>query len=432
MLIALPILYTLVFLLIISKLSFFKNSGISFSILSVILIIKILSGFSLILIYKYYYGTNGSDIFNYFKDGQVIHSITNTSHLDFFKILTGIGNYSEELEPYLREETNYWYKTFNYNLLNDNRLIIRANAFLHLISNNNIYVHSSFFSFFSFIGLTAMYRVFIKFINNKYLIIITVYFIPSVIIWSSAMLKESVLMLALGLFLLSFFQLYYTKFTIQNIVIILVSIFLLVILKFYVIFSLMPGILFLIIYKYYSKKPMLIFVLIYSSLLLLFFNSQHFTSYNLTEIIYHKQQDFINMINEAQNVGSKINIHSLEPNFISFIKATPSALINSLLRPSIFDVSSVIIIPAVIENTLFILLFILSIIFFNKTKFNSNLPIIIFSISFIITLSILIGLTTPVLGAIVRYRIPILPFMLMVFLIYSNINLVNIKKILIK
>jgi hypothetical protein len=37
----------------------------------------------------------------------------------------------------------------------------------------------------------------------------------------------------------------------------------------------------------------------------------------------------------------------------------------------------------------------------------------LFFLSFLILLAVLIGWTTPVLGAVVRYRMPLLPFLIM-------------------
>ena len=408
--------------MIISRLQFFKSTGISLKVLSLIFIAKILSGIALLLIYKFYYGTNGSDIFNYFKDGQVIYKVSETSFVDYLKLVSGIGSYSQNLEPYLRENTDYWFKAFNYNLLNDNRLVIRINAVLHFISNNNIFVHSVFFSFFSFVGLTALYKVFNKAFSNKNILIVIVFFIPSVMIWSSALLKESVLMLSLGVLLLSFFNLLNNKKLLINILLLLLSTFFMFILKFYVLFSLIPGLIFLIINKFYSKNSLVVFVVVYIFSILLFFNFQYISNYNLAEIISFKQHDFINMVNESVNVGSRIDIPILEPNFLSFVTAIPTALLNTFLRPSIFDVHSVIVIPSVIENFLFIIMVVFTIIYFNKSLLKKNLTFILFSLSFVVTLSLLIGLTTPVLGAIVRYKVPYLPFLILILMLTFDIQ----------
>jgi hypothetical protein len=74
---------------------------------------------------------------------------------------------------------------------------------------------------------------------------------------------------------------------------------------------------------------------------------------------------------------------------------------------------------ACIENLLFILLFITLIFRFKKPEI-SNQTIIIFSMLFVFTLYTLVGLTTPVLGAAVRYKVPALPFLLIsIFLLYD-------------
>jgi hypothetical protein len=67
--------------------------------------------------------------------------------------------------------------------------------------------------------------------------------------------------------------------------------------------------------------------------------------------------------------------------------------------------------PAALESTLLIfgiVLFVLK----RNIDLNSNQKMIVyFSLFFSVFLAILIGLATPVLGAIVRYRVPYLPFL---------------------
>jgi hypothetical protein len=53
---------------------------------------------------------------------------------------------------------------------------------------------------------------------------------------------------------------------------------------------------------------------------------------------------------------------------------------------------------------------------FWKTPRPSIRPFYAWSISFVLILGTLIGLTTPVLGAVIRYQIPLLPFFIFVVL----------------
>jgi hypothetical protein len=87
------------------------------------------------------------------------------------------------------------------------------------------------------------------------------------------------------------------------------------------------------------------------------------------------------------------------------------AFINVFFRPFIGDVENALSLFACIENIALIFLFCMMIYFYQKPS-NANQKIIIFSLLFVFTLYSLVGLTTPVLGAAVRYKAPALPFLL--------------------
>ena len=108
--------------------------------------------------------------------------------------------------------------------------------------------------------------------------------------------------------------------------------------------------------------------------------------------------------------GSTIPISHLEPTFFSLLKTTPFALFNSLCKPGLLSAKSILEKLSAVENTC-ILLFLLFCVWFKKTTYDRNL----FSLCLFmcLTLLLLIGYTTPVAGAIVRYKVPILPFMCM-------------------
>jgi hypothetical protein len=425
--ILLPIFYTLFFILLIFKLKIFKETKVSFFVLSSIFIIKIVSGVILALIYKYYYeNPDQSDAFKYYLDGKVIFNVLKENPIDYLKIVTGIGNDAEYLHKYL-DHAEFWYKSFNYNLLNDNRFVIRINAIISIISFGSYWVHSVIFSFLSFTGLVAIYRVFSRFINYKYLLLISVFFAPSVMFWSSSVLKESLIIAMLGMLLFNYFKMLDKEKLFMSISFFIISFLLMLLLKFYVLFTLLPSLIFYFIYKLNkSKNSFYIFSAVYLIIILLFFNSNLFTSHNLVEIISAKQHDFNNLLDATKNVGSRVILPILEPNFWSILKATPNALINSFFRPFFGDIHSVIVIPALFENILIILLILMSIVFFNGGKVKENLPIILFITSFVLSLFILIGLTTPVLGALVRYKVPALPFLFVLFLIFIDFE--KIKK----
>jgi hypothetical protein len=78
------------------------------------------------------------------------------------------------------------------------------------------------------------------------------------------------------------------------------------------------------------------------------------------------------------------------------------------------------------ENVLLVIFLLMAVFFYNK-NFN-NFKLFFFCISFILTLSILIGLLTPVLGAIVRYKTPLLPFLFTALLMLTDKEKMNLKR----
>ena len=155
-----------------------------------------------------------------------------------------------------------------------------------------------------------------------------------------------------------------------------------------------------------------------------FFFFRYNSIYNFPNILSCKQHDFINMISKLPNTGSRINLPLIEPTISSFALNTPKALVNSFFRPHIFEVHSIMAIPSALENLFIVIVMILTIIFFKKADIK-NFPWFWFCLSFVFILFILCGLTTPVLGALVRYRAPALPFLFIIFLTFIDLNRIH-------
>jgi hypothetical protein len=117
---------------------------------------------------------------------------------------------------------------------------------------------------------------------------------------------------------------------------------------------------------------------------------------------------------DLKKTGSYINTPLLYPTWASVLKNSPVAFLTTTFRPHILEAKKPVMLFSAIENV-FIFLFILACIFFFR-KNMENRSMIYFCLAVVIPLFLLIGLTTPVLGAVVRYKIPALPFLLIAFL----------------
>ncbi len=409
--------YTIIFLLIIRYSPFFRFQEIGFKIIATLFVLKILAGLALSAIYAYYYNNReNSDIFKYYDDSAILFSALSDNPLDYLRMLTGYESDSPHLYKYY-EQMGFWIKPDDYDLYNDNQTVIRFNAFIRLFSFGCYNVHMVFMNFISFTGLIYILKVLQPFFKGKkYGLLFIVFLLPSVLLWTSGVLKEGLLMFGIGMFVYYIFGVL-KKFSFEKTLLIALSVLILLVTKFYVLFAMIPGALSLLFIRLFPKvNRWLVFGIVHVFIIALFFNSSLISKYDLPGITSKKQHDFINMINNTENVGSRIDIPELSPGFFDFVKNSPVAVFNVMFRPLPGDVNSMIMIPAFLENLLIWLIIFIAIFFRLKKIPEENIPLILFCISFTAIPFILVGLTTPVIGAIVRYKAPALPFLLAVFL----------------
>ena len=411
----LSFLYLFLILIFINKSRFFTNTNLKNTTLFGLFFIKLLAAYCLFLVYsKYYTDRSTADIFKYFDDSTWLYkNVFSKSPINYFKIILGIHTD----QPYIHYElkqTQYWFKPHETNVFNDNRTVIRFNLTIYLISLGYYHIHTLILCFLSFIGLTGIYKTFIKLFPEKTLILIlSIYFLPSVLFWGSGILKESLLLFSIGLFIYGLAELtLHKQKSLSNFIMITISFLLLTITKPYVILTLAPSVLALITYPRFKKiNAIYYFTLIHifsiiSALIVNYLN----TNLDILGNIVYKQHDFLNVARDT-HAQSTIYVEKLSNNLYSFIHFSPLAFINGFFRPTIFEINSIIYLPAVFESTLLIL----GVVFFlfkRNTDLNGNQKMIVyFSLFFSVFLALLIGLATPVLGAIVRYRVPYLPFL---------------------
>ena len=108
--------------------------------------------------------------------------------------------------------------------------------------------------------------------------------------------------------------------------------------------------------------------------------------------------------------GSAIETPRLEPNFWSILKASPTALVNALFRPFPWNIRSPFMLLSGFENLILALLVMLASLGVYRGKPETG-SIFWVAVCFSLTILILTGLVTPVVGAIVRYKVPALPFL---------------------
>jgi hypothetical protein len=405
--------YTALFIFIIHRWKFFHLEGISHAHVKIVFLLKVFAGCVLGFIYTYYYTEKG-DTMKFFDDSVIIYNSLFINAEHFFEMLTGINGSAPHLITYY-EHMDAWNNVDV--LFNDNKTLIRLNVIFHFFSLGFYYVHVVFLNFLSFIGLVALFRLFQSYLKNKSIeLFLGVMLLPSVLFWGSGMLKDGLLLFGMGLMLYTYNKIIHGQRTVKTLTTFLALFILLIFTKLYVIITIIPG----LVAWYWARKDsskiiVLKFLLCYSVYLFLGFNIGTVNDkYDVADIIYFKQKNFYVLAKMAA-AKSTIQIPLIEPNPLSLLIHTPGAVLRVLTRPSIFDTHAPLILLAALENIL-ILSIIIFCLFKAKQNGNVNLPIFWFSIFFFISMYALIGLITPVLGAIVRYKVPVLPFLMFIIL----------------
>jgi hypothetical protein len=441
--------------------------GLSNWNLPVAFLIKFAIGLLLILIHIETYGVDelSHDGETFLKEGKLLNDVFFRAPGDYFKLLTGIGETQELINQHLYM-TEYW-DAGDLTIINDSKNVIRVQSIIHFFSGNSLFIHLGLMCFLSIIAFRNIFISFQPYIEqNKTFLFWFLLLIPSTIFWTSSILKEPLMFLGLSFAVRAVF---YNDQIVRKVIYAVLAVFLLILFKPYILVCLVLSVLATLAYKVIFKQRFVLTALslVIISLTAAYFLDK--PRERIVHYLSRKQFDFVNVGKGGIHVlsdtcfyyfqphqyknlyikGNKvlllkgtdayiIKFGSIEkpipvhlepegkvwtsvynaPGCASFVETTmimdspeqllkniPEALVNSLIRPFPADPGSKLKFLAVIE-TWFILAFLLMAIFYRRP-----IPLkhrtMIFSLGvFALLLLLLIGWTTPVLGAIARYRFP--------------------------
>ena len=119
---------------------------------------------------------------------------------------------------------------------------------------------------------------------------------------------------------------------------------------------------------------------------------------------------------------NSFDIGEIDGSVTGIITKFPQAVMAGLFRPYLWDVSNFVMLISALENTA-LLFFVIKIIFqlgpmrFLGKIFND--PLLIFSFVFVLFFTFALGLTTANFGALVRYKIPAIPFFISMLMVIN-------------
>ena len=408
--------------------SFFSSKRLPAYQLLLFFGVKLCAAFVLFWIYTYYYPDRlTADIFKYFDDAQVIYQrFVDHNYKDYLQMVLGIHNDNAHFNVYYNQ-MNHWNHHAESQIFSDHHVIIRINALLMLFTMGWYPLHVLFFCILSFIGLMGIYHFFEPMVKNKTLLKLGVFCSPSVLIWSSGILKETIVFFCLGLIFYLLSLLNHPKSWLKHLALTCILCLILLV-KAYVALLLLPALLGYIVNERLIGRKMPNVLATYACIYVLALGIVICLWYGWGLIhplgeLSTKQKEFNGLVNNA----TVVNPVALNEYPSSIAKNIPLSIFNVIFRPLRLQKNLLVSFTA-IENWGYIIFFILGLLAMvrDTALFKKHVNLFLFVISFSLSLFSLIGFTTPIIGAISRYRTPgMLLLLLLSFVYISKINSVT-------
>lgn len=401
----LPLISILIFSIVILRWGYFKYQGLSRWAILAVFILKIGAGYLSFKYHNIYFA--GGDGSIYLNSSRNLVDLSNRNPITYLQLFTNQNRQKPEWEE-IYQRIIYWDPVKSAEFIDDNRTAIRINSLISLLSFRSIGVHIILLIFLSLIGLMALYKSFRKWFENIYppAIFFAVFLSPSIIFWTSGILKETHTIFILGLFIYQL-SIFIERKDYRSLFWTFLLGILLLLARTYLSIALFIPVLFLVLSSFFKTRSILKSIgltITFSTIIIILLNVNGIDPF---QILSAKQADFILI---GKNANSFFHIAELtQP--LDLVKNFPIALFNVYLQPQLFNFDSWLYVFPIIENIDLITIIIFVFVYY-KSPCKKETKYLIFVLLVWIIGGWIIGLTVPVQGAIARYKSILIPFLL--------------------
>ncbi|MEI7595843.1 MAG: hypothetical protein WCK02_08865 [Bacteroidota bacterium] len=393
------------------------------------LMLKILGGVLFCFVYVYYYVYG--DTIVYFRSSCFLVNLAGKDFGQYWDILI---NGAEQVKySYFDSTTGYpaWYMFRDPNTF----FVVRFISPLVFITGQSYLATTMLMSLFSYAGIWQLYKLLLNYYHMAFKeVSFAVLFFPSVVFWGSGIMKDTITLSCVAWYTYSFHQVVIMrKLNIKYIIIMLISSSLIIAIKPYIFMALMPGSLIWGTFDLVkSVKNQIIRVLIAPFIIIsTFFGggavlsnlSSKMGEYGSVDAAISKAVVTQRDLKREEYGGNSFDIGDFEPTIGGILSKAPIAIVSGLFRPFIWEVRNGLMLLSALENLLLVYLLLSSVFkvgFFKYLNIIRSDPFIMFMMIFSIFFAFSIGLTTANFGALVRYKIPLIPFLVSAIFIVNR------------
>jgi hypothetical protein len=384
------------------------------------LFLRIGGAILLCLIYQFYYV--GGDTINFWGSGVIVNRMIARDLWIYLKIIAG----DRAWENYAAFDLSTSYPDY---MVRDPQsfAVVRFVAPFCLLTIKSYYSASILVAWFTYGGIWRLYTIFVElFPSVRREFAYSTLFIPSLSFWGGGILKDTFSFWSACLFMYGFYMFFFKNGNkLKYLFLMGLMAYIMISTKPYIFIVMLPTCLFWLLGERLKNvdsgfgriliAPFFIAVgLILVSLIFGQMSSQlgDYASVNKTiEKAAVTQKD----LKRSEYGGNSFDIGNFDGSFGSMVSLFPKAIFAGLFRPTILDVRNPVMFISALEN-----LFIFYLVF--HTMWISGLfgfwrrifsnPLLLASTMFVLFFGFAVGLTTSNFGSLVRYRIPLVPFVL--------------------
>ncbi len=371
------------------------------------------------VIYDFYYNWGG-DTYYYFWASQRLGQVLFQDPASYFRIMfdtidsNNVNTLAEGIAytPFFNDPSRY--------------AVHRFLSPFAIIGGNNYYTENICLSLFLFLLNWKFFQYIRTNINcSDKAAFICIMLIPSAGFWSSALMKDSFTFTFNLVFIMCFAKIFFgRKISILNIFGLLLSAYIVMELKVYILYASIAACMVWLGSGYLKKvkstffkfvvAPILVLVVALGGMYALRFVGENVGgSFGDVDAMLGKASVAQQDLKQEYYEGHAFDIGNFDGSIGSLISMGPQAIIAGLYRPFIFESDSAVMLLSGLENTVLLLL---SIFVFFKAGIKYSLkqilgnPFVSMCFIFSIVLALGIGISTSNFGALVRFKIPLLPF----------------------
>lgn len=368
------------------------------------------------LIYQFYYG--GGDTFTYFHLGSKwVWNAFLEDPAVAFRMIFGTSQLTPE---------NFQFAQHIYTIGDPaSYFVVRVAGFFDLITLSTYSATAILFAVVGFVGIWAMYSTFVRFFPDMdWPLAIVILFLPSIFFWGSGLLKDTLTLSALGLFFFGVGHLFIFKDRrLVAFLFLVTGFYVLYIVKIYIIACFFPAVILWIFFHYQSSiKNVAIKVILAPLIILLGLGLATYATVKVGEDHYRYSLETLAYTAEStakwnyyvseRDQGSGYTLGDFDYSPSGLARKFVPAVATSFFRPFLWEARNPVMLLSALENLIIVWLVLSAIIKGGSLSYIRRHSILILCFLFAILFGFAVGVTTYNFGSLVRYRIPMIPFLM--------------------